>query len=228
MSAGPTRVYGGVTVPNTPLVKSALAYARSHSTETLYNHAVRSWLFGFVVADKIPALQGRDREAHSVAAILHDLGLDPTNKHTSNDKCFEVDGANAARDFLKKEAGDAYDKHRLQLVWDAIALHATNYIAFHKEPEVVASTYGIHADFSGPDVAMVKGLLSQQEYDAVVKEVPRLGLKDGFGQAMCEQCRTKPEAVQETVAAQWGEKYVEGFVKQKTIDRLEYNLERLE
>ncbi|KAL8690930.1 MAG: hypothetical protein Q9224_004289, partial [Gallowayella concinna] len=183
MSMLPTRVYGGVTVPDTPLITAALAFARAHSTETLYNHVVRSWLFGFIIADKVPTLQERDREVHSVAAILHDLGLDPTNELTSNDKCFEVDGANAAREFLKKEAGDTYDKHRLQLVWDAIALHSTNYLAFHKEVEVVATTYGIHADFSGPDVSIVEGLLGRDEYEAVVKELPRLGMKDGFGQA---------------------------------------------
>ena len=41
---------------------------------------------------------------------------------------FEVDGANAARNFLKKEASH-WDKHRSQLVWDAIALHTTTSIA---------------------------------------------------------------------------------------------------
>ena len=50
--------------------------------------------------------------------------------------------------FLAREAGDVdWDKHRVQMVWDAIALHATTSIAWHKEPEVVATSYGINAEF---------------------------------------------------------------------------------
>lgn len=215
-------------VPDTQLITSALAFARSHMTEALYNHVVRSWLFGFVVADKIPALQNRDREAHSVAAILHDLGWDCTNELSSQDKRFEVDGANAARDFLKKEAGNAYDKHRLQLVWDAIALHTINSIACYKEPEVVATSYGITTDFSGVEGAPM-GLLSQNEYDAIVKEVPRLGMKDEFREALCGLCRTKPQTTFDNFVADWGEKYVEGYTRDghREIDRLEAGLERL-
>lgn len=89
---------------------------------------MRSWLLGFVIAAKIPQLQGRDLEAHALAAILHDLGWAETGDLVTEDKRFEVDGANAARDFLETEAGD-WDKHRLQLVWDAIALHTTPSIA---------------------------------------------------------------------------------------------------
>jgi len=66
----------------------------------------------------------------------------PTNELVSKDKRFEVDGAEAAREFLRKEA-PSWDKHRLQLVWDAIALHTTGSIVYHKEPEVVACAQGI-------------------------------------------------------------------------------------
>lgn len=72
-----TRVIGGVTVPDTPLITSALQFARENIEESLYNHVVRAWFFGFIIADKVPALQDRDREVHSVAAILHDLGFKP-------------------------------------------------------------------------------------------------------------------------------------------------------
>lgn len=72
-----------------------------------------------------------------------------------------------------------------------------------------------------------RGCWGEGEYRCVVGEVPRLGMKDGFGEAMCEQCRTKPEAVMGTIAEGWGEKYVEGFEVVKTIDRLEASLARL-
>ena len=87
----------------------------------------------------------------------------------SKDNRFEVDGANAAREFLKRESKSSeWDKHRLQLVWDAIALHTIGTVVFHKEPEVQACAYGIWADFQGPD--RIQGNpLSWDEYDSIVK-----------------------------------------------------------
>ena len=124
MATLPTRILAGVQVPDTPLITKALILTRKHLNDLGYNHSVRSWLFGFAIAAKNPELQNRDLEAHALAAILHDLGWDESGDLVSQDKRFEVDGANAARDFLKREAGD-WDKHRIQLVWDAVALHTT-------------------------------------------------------------------------------------------------------
>ncbi|KAI4118135.1 MAG: hypothetical protein LQ338_007455 [Usnochroma carphineum] len=228
MSTLPTRVYGGVAVPDTPLIKSALELARAHMKEPLYNHVVRAWLFGFIIADKVPALEGRDREAHSIAAILHDLGWSHSPELVTKDQRFEVDGANAARQFLKREAGDTFNKHRLQLVWDAIALHTTTSLAWYKEAEVIATSYGIRTDFTGVEGAPM-GLLTQKEYDAVVKEVPRLGMKEAFKEVMCDLCRTKPETTYDNMCSEWGEKYVEGYSRagHGAIDRIEPGLERL-
>lgn len=214
-------------MPDTPLITSALAYARAHMIDSLYNHIVRSWLFGFAIADKIPALKDRDREAHSIAALLHDLAWDHTNELISKDDRFEVDGANAARNFLKKEASGPYDKHRLQLVWDSIALHATPSIALHKEPEVVATFFGIAADFSGVPGAP-NGALTQEEYDSIVNEVPRLSFKDDFREVFCGLCRTKPQSTYDNLVGDWGEKYVEGYTRMRSIDILEGGLEMLE
>jgi hypothetical protein len=218
----PTQTLAGVTVPATPVVQAAFAFARKHSDDFAYNHIVRSTLFGFVIADKIPALQDRDREVHAVSAILHDIGWDPTGELVSSDKRFEVDGANAARDFLKREVGDAWDKHRVQLVWDAIALHTIGSIVFHKEPEVQACSYGIWADFQGPD-RVPNGLLSWDEYKPIVKEFPRLGLMAGLKEVMCHLCKTKPETTYDNTVGEWGDKYVEGYDRtgKKTQDLLD-------
>ena len=169
----PTKVLAGVTVPDTPLITKALEFAKEHSTDYTYNHIVRSFLFGFIIADKIPYTKERDREAHAVAAILHDLGFPlghpPHSDVISKDNRFEVDGANAAREFLKREAkSEEWDKHRLQLVWDAIALHTIGSVVFHKEPEVQSCSYGIWADFQGPD-RIPGNPLTWDEYNTIVK-----------------------------------------------------------
>jgi hypothetical protein len=121
----------------------------------------------------------------------------------------EVDGAEAARDFLLKEAPE-WDKHKLQLVLDAIALHMTRSIVFYKEMEVQACAYGIWADFQGPD-RVAGGLLTWDEYNAVVKEFPRLNLMEELKQTMCLFCRTKPQTTYDNTVGEWGDKYVEGY-----------------
>jgi HD superfamily phosphodiesterase len=68
-----SRVLGGITVIDTPLIARAMDYARLHSEPYLFNHAVRSWLF----AVRLAQLQGvsHDPEVVAVGTLLHDLGL---------------------------------------------------------------------------------------------------------------------------------------------------------
>lgn len=49
----------------------------------------------------------------------------------------------------------------MQLVSDACALHSTVSTARHKEPEVVAASLGILADFAGPGEG--KGRISREQ-----------------------------------------------------------------
>ncbi|KAH9826316.1 Metal dependent phosphohydrolase [Teratosphaeria destructans] len=208
----PTKVIAGVTVPDTPLITKALDFARSVSTDDTYNHIVRSFLLGFVIADKIPDTKERDREAHAVAAILHDTGFPighpPHSDVISQDKRFEVDGANAARNFLKREANsEQWDKHRLQLVWDAIALHTIGTVVFHKEPECQATSYGIWADFQGPD-RVPGGVLTWDEFNSIVKEFPRLDLMKGLKNNMLHLCKTKPQTTYDNTVGEWGDRYL--------------------
>jgi hypothetical protein len=77
----------------------------------------------------------------------------------SLDRCFEVDGAQAARDFIRHLGGSDWDKHRLQLVWDAVALHTNPEIAKFKQPEVALTSAGILAELVGPELAKYQFVL---------------------------------------------------------------------
>lgn len=207
----PIRVIAGIPVPDTPLIDSAIALARAHLNEIAYNHVLRSFLFGFCIADKLTNLTNRDREVHAVAAILHDLGWDQSGAFISPDKRFEVDGAIAARGFLEQKAPSSeWDEHRMQLVWDAIALHTTPSIAAYKEPEVAACSLGIGADFRGPD-GSPSGSLTWDEYNAIVKEYPRTGFIDCVTDIFCGLCKTKASTTYDNLVAQVGEAYVDGY-----------------
>jgi hypothetical protein len=208
------RTLDGVTVLDTPLITKALQYARKHLNDVAYNHSVRSWLYGVVIAANIPSLKTHDRELHAISAILHDLGWAPTGDElVSKDKRFEVDGAEAARAFLIKEANkNEWDKHRLQLVWDSIALHSTSSIADYKEIEVQITNKGIMADFLGPEKPF--NMLTRTIWDGIAKEFPRDGLKEGVIEACCEICRTKPETTYDNFVSDFGIKFVPEFSRE--------------
>jgi HD superfamily phosphodiesterase len=84
-----------LVIPDSLLAKEATGVLREHSTDLLFNHSIRVYLFA--------AEQGRQRKLRFdlellYAAAFHDLGL--TKKFSSQNERFEVDGANAARQFL--------------------------------------------------------------------------------------------------------------------------------
>ena len=137
--SGKTRVLGGITLADTPLITGAMDYARVHSEPYLFNHAVRSWLF----AVRLGQLQGvpHDAEVVAVGTLLHDLGL--TDSFTGP-KRFEIEGAEAARAFAR---GQGLDEHRVRLIWDSVALNSTPSIGLYKETEVALCTAGIGVEF---------------------------------------------------------------------------------
>ena len=207
----PTKVLAGIAVPDTPLIDSAIAFAKDHLNEMSFNHIMRSFLLGFCIASKDPKLSNRDLEVHAISAILHDMGWDQTGRLVSKHKRFEVDGADAARDFLGREAPH-WDEHRVQLVWDAIALHTMPSINQYKEVEVAYCARGIGTDFRGPDGT--GGRLTWDEWDAIVKQFPRLNLADGVTEIMCNFCKHKPETTYDNLVSDVGELHVEGYSRE--------------
>src|SRR5262249_23711064 len=117
-----TRVLAGGTVPDSPLISRAIDYARQNSEPYLFNHVMRSWLFAVTLAQLKHSAY--DEEVLAVSIILHDLGL---SEAFNGPLRFEVEGANAARAFARKEG---IDDRRAQLIWDGVALNSTPSIAF--------------------------------------------------------------------------------------------------
>jgi hypothetical protein len=189
----PTKVLAGVTVVDSPLIDGALQYARAHSDDMTYNHVIRSWLFGVIIYTRLHAVGAMpelDLEAHAISAIFHDLGWDNTYELVSKDKTFEVDGAIAARSWLEKQGQN--DVHRNQLIWDAIALHATPKFSAYKEPVVQLCGLGIVCDFHGPDSDQ-SGVLTWDDYNTVKEAYPRHNLAGGLREKIVHFCREKPE-----------------------------------
>lgn len=194
-----TKLIAGVTVVDTPIVQAAQRYARAHSEDFAFNHVMRSWILGVVVYQKLHeggVIPRMDLEAHAISAIFHDLGWDCTGELVSQNKRFEVDGAEAARNWIQEEKwsgrAEHWDDHRTQLVWDAIALHTTGTIALYKQTVVKVCALGIRADFVGPNFDQA-GTISSDVFMAVNEMFPRLDLAGGIRRLLCGFCQTKPE-----------------------------------
>jgi len=202
-------VLAGIKVVDTPLVRDAIELARNSSEPYLFNHAMRSWLFGVLIAEA--AKPAPDPELLAVSAVLHDLGI---TDHYSAQERFEVDGANAARSFLKERGIPA---HQIQLVWDAIALHTTRSIALHKEPEVALTHSGIAVDVIGAGL----DLIPQDRVRAILAEFPRLSMKKQFQDRLCGLVRQKPATSYDNFLRDIGTRYVDGYTAPTFADLLQ-------
>lgn len=191
--------YAGIEVIDSQLVHDAVDLARSSSEPFLYNHVMRSWLFAVILADGMKIAP--DPELVATAALLHDLGL--TEKYAAEGR-FEVDGANAARSFLQARG---VAPRQIQLVWDAIALHAHGSIALYKEPEVSVTFEGVAVDAVG--YAFDKIPASQMK--AILSEFPRLGMKKGITACFTKVAREKPQTTYDNGLRDFGLKFVEGY-----------------
>ena len=202
-------ILAGIRVVDTHLVRDSMDLARSLSEPYIFNHVMRSWLFGVLIAaDAQPA---PDPELLAVSAILHDLGL--TDRYSAQER-FEVDGANAARSFLKERGIPA---HQIQLVWDAIALHTTRSIALHKEPEVALTHSGIAVDVIGAGL----DLIPQDRVRAILTEFPRLSMKKQFQDRLCGLVRQKPAISYDNFLRDIGTRYVDGYTAPTFADLLQ-------
>ncbi|RYP23852.1 hypothetical protein DL765_000929 [Monosporascus sp. GIB2] len=206
----PRRSITGISVVDTPIVRAAQEFARDNSDDGLYGHVMRSWIFGAAMLSHNATLRNLvDEEVHAVAALLHDLGLDqrPNSPIVSTDKRFEVDGAIAARNFIRAHRdGRRWDEVRVQRVWDAIALHAELKIAPFKEIDVAAVSRSVRLDFSEPEEG-----ITQEEHDRVLKEFPNVNPKERVKQGMSWLCRLKPDSTYDNWVQGYGERLVEGY-----------------
>src|SRR5690606_14319579 len=132
----------GISVPDSKLGRAITEFIRGTESERLFNHSSRVYFFG--------ALAGQQRgltfnaELLSAATMFHDIGLMPS--HSSPDLRFEVDGANAARDFLH---GHGLDPSDIEKVWTGIALHTTPGVPEHMHPVIALTTAGVEMDVLG-------------------------------------------------------------------------------
>jgi hypothetical protein len=154
-----TTTIAGIPIPDSQLAREATDLVRDTETPLLFHHSRRVFLFG--------ALTGKrkeltfDPELLYIGAMFHDMGL--VAPYSSATERFEVDGANAARDFLRSHG---IPEASVDLVWTAIALHTTPNIPPLMKPEIALVTAGVEMDVLGLGFATVPESDRQQVVDA--------------------------------------------------------------
>jgi hypothetical protein len=202
------RRLAGIYVPATPIVDRAIEFARQKYDPYLFNHVMRSWLF----AARLGQLRNLafDAEVVAVGTLLHDVTL---NETFAGPRRFEVEGADLVRTFAR-EAG--FDERRAQLIWDSVALNSTPSIGLYKEAEVALCTAGVCLDVVG----LQYGLIAPVEIATIVKEFPRLGMKQKMTRCFCHIAETMPETTYDNFTRDFGKRFVPGYKAPSSVDFL--------
>ena len=191
MTTSLPRAIADIDIPDTALVRATTEFIRDVEDDLLFDHSRRVYLFG--------ALQGRrrglnpDLELLYVGAMFHDLGLTEPYRTTSMLR-FEVDGANAAYNFLLDQGVTAADARK---VWLGIALHTTPGVPEFLDPETALVTAGVETDVLG----IGRDDLSSDALAAVTAAHPRPDFKRRILNAFNDGVKQRPDTAFGTVNA---------------------------
>jgi hypothetical protein len=173
----------GIEIPNGALAREITELVRDTESPLLFHHSSRVYYWGALAGNR-HGLRF-DRELLYAGAMFHDMGL--THQHSSQSERFEVDGANAARDFLRSRGIAQQD---VDTVWTAIALHKTPGIPQHMHPVVALVTAGVEMDVLGVAYSEYR----DAEREAVVRAHPRTArFKEDIIRAFYDGIKHKPE-----------------------------------
>jgi hypothetical protein len=168
-----------IKAPDTDIVRKAEGFVRSVSNDMLFNHLMRCYYFAELLAQKENSKA--DREMIFLSATLHDLGFTDVGRGPNR---FEIEGAHAARRFLKDHG---VPDDRTWQVWTTIAAHTWDLNLF-KEDEARITQLGILYDVIAlpPEIN-----IDPDDVAEVVRRYPRLGFKRAFYEMHCEELDTK-------------------------------------
>jgi hypothetical protein len=174
-------------VPDTQLTREATGLLREFSTPLLFNHSHRVFFW----ANELGRQTGDrfDVELLFVCAAFHDLGL--LKKFSSTADRFEVDSANAARQFLEHHG---IPETRIQTAWDAISLHTTPGIGQYKQLEVELLFNGVGLDVLGIGYETFPEDLRK----TVVARFPRVYFKEEIAKAFLGGFESKTQSTEGT------------------------------
>lgn len=178
----------GIRIPDSQLARDAAKFIRDAEGDFLFQHSTRVYYWA-ALAGKRKGL-GFDPELLYVAAMFHDFGL--TAGYGDSHARFEVDGANAARDFLRNHGASEADSQR---IWLAIALHTTNGVSTHLFPIAALLAEGANMDLVGAGYDDFTAT-ERSAVEAAYPHPPQFA--EDFLQAVYDGLKHRPETTQGT------------------------------
>jgi HD superfamily phosphodiesterase len=178
----------GISIPDSPLAHDAAQLIRDSEGDFLFQHSTRVYYWAALAAKRKGLTV--DPELLYVAAMFHDFGL--TAAYSKSHLRYEVDGANAARDFLRSHGRSEADS---QSIWLAIALHTTNGISAHLFPLAALVAEGANMDLVGAGYNDFTDA-QRNAVEAAHPHPPRFA--EDFMKALYDSLKHRPETTQGT------------------------------
>ncbi len=172
----------GIALPTSSITQAAARFSREHCPDYLFNHCMRTFLFGAVALQT--QARAYDADKAFAAAALHDLGL--LEEFESKSSSFEVDGANRAEQLMLQSG---LSPPEADIIWHAIVLHDVRFALTRRQgPEAMLVAIGAGSDVDGPD----PGTIDAARTAEIVAAFPRLQFKKRFSALAIGHCRRKP------------------------------------
>jgi len=178
----------GIRIPDGELARDAAQLIRDSEGDFLFQHSTRVYYWA-ALAGKRKGLTF-DPQLLYVAAMFHDFGL--TAAYGKSHLRYEVDGANAARDFLRSHGISEADS---QKVWLAIALHTTNGVSAQLFPIAALVAEGANMDLVGAGYDDFTAA-QRNAVEAAYPHPPQFA--EDFMQALYDSLKHRPETTQGT------------------------------
>lgn len=179
----------GIQIPDSKMARELTQLIRDTEDDLLFHHSTRVYLWGALTG--VRKGLSFDPELLYAGAMFHDIGL--TEGYRGSQLRFEVDGANAARDFLRSHG---IAPAEIEKVWTGIALHTTPGIPEHMHPEIALVTAGVEMDVLG----IAYDDFTEAQRHAVVHAHPRGGhFKDEIIDHFYEGMKHRPDSTFGTV-----------------------------
>ena len=197
-------------VPDTQLTREATGLLHEFSTQLLFNHSHRVFFW----ANELGRQTGQkyDQELLFVCAAFHDMGL--LKKFSSAEDRFEVDSANAVRQFLEHRN---VPTARIQVAWDAISLHTTPGIVQYKPIEVELLYNGVGLDVLGIGYEAFPDALRNR----IVAQYPRVNFKQHIAEAFLGGFEHKTQTAEGTCNEDICSHYMRNYTRSNFYEQIQ-------
>lgn len=176
-----------IQIPDTPIVKEAIAELENTGNQAIINHSWRSYIWGVAIAQN--KQWQFDEESLLISSLMHDLGLvDHLTHYTC--QCFTFESSLRSEILCVKHH---YHQEKTENISNAICLHMNGYLDENNQSiskEVLLLQKATSCDVIGTDLA----LFSSTFREDVLGLYPRYQFNTQFKQRLKTEAKRNPQS----------------------------------